>query len=313
MEYFNGKTYFNPWLDPKREKKGFLGLLKARFGNEWAKWPKNVPVDTVKPVARVDSDIKITFVGHSTFLIQTEKLNFLTDPVWSKRVSPFKWAGPARAHEPGVKIGVLPQIDAVLVSHNHYDHMDIDTLKELEVHAPLVLTGMGNEAFLKSEGIKHAAEMKWWEARELKGFSFTYVPSQHFSGRWLDDRNETLWGGFVIKTPEGKKIYFGGDSGYGPFAKDIHARFGAMDLSIIPIGAYEPRDFFKEMHNNPDDAVRTHLDLQSQQSVACHFGTFQLTAEAIDAPPRDLHAALLAHHVPEKAFVVPKVGHEYRF
>jgi L-ascorbate metabolism protein UlaG (beta-lactamase superfamily) len=300
-------------LDPEREKKGFLGLLKARLGNEWAKWPKNVPVDTVKPVARVDSDIKITFVGHSTFLIQTGKLNLLTDPVWSKRVSPFKWAGPARAHEPGVKLDDLPQIDAVLVSHNHYDHMDVDTLKKLEVHGPSVLTGKGNEAFLKSEGIKHAVEMEWWEERELKGFTFIYVPSQHFSGRRLDDRNQTLWGGFVIKTPEGKKIYFGGDSGYGPFVKDIRSRLGVMDLSIIPIGAYEPRDFFKEMHNNPDDAVKTHLDLQSKQSVACHFGTFQLTAEAIDAPPRELHAALLAHHVPEKAFVVPKVGHEYRF
>jgi L-ascorbate metabolism protein UlaG (beta-lactamase superfamily) len=313
-DYFNGKKFFNPWLDPNREKKTFAGLLKARLTNEWSKWPKNVPVDTVKPVARVDSDIKITFVGHSTFLIQTEKLNILTDPVWSKRVSPFSWIGPSRAHDPGIRLEDLPRIDAVLVSHNHYDHLDVDTLRKIhENSSPIVLTGFGNEAFLKSEGIKRVAEMKWWEDFEAEGFRFTYVPSQHFSGRWLDDRNETLWGGFVMHTPGGKKIYFGGDSGYGPFVKDIHAKVGAVDLALIPIGAYEPRDFFKEMHNNPEDAVLTHLDLQAKQSVACHFGTFQLTAEAIDAPPRDLQAALVKHKVSDKAFIVPKVGHEYRF
>ncbi len=313
-DYFNGKKFFNPWLDPKREKKTFAGLLKARLTNEWAKWPKNVPVATVKPVARVDSDIKITFVGHSTFLIQTEKLNLLTDPVWSKRVSPFSWAGPSRAHPPGIKMEDLPQIDVVLVSHNHYDHLDIETLKIVEDRSsPLILTGFGNEAFLKSEGIKRVVQMKWWEETEAEDFRFTYVPSQHFSGRWLDDRNETLWGGFVMHTPGGKKIYFGGDSGYGPFVQDIHAKVGAVDLALIPIGAYEPRAFFKEMHNNPEDAVFTHLDLQAKLSVACHFGTFQLTAEAIDAPPRDLKAALAKHNVAEKEFLVPKVGHEYRF
>lgn len=308
------KKYSNPWLDPNREKKSFAGLLKARLTHEWAKWPKNVPVDTVKPVARVDSDVKITFVGHSTFLIQTEKLNILTDPVWSKRASPFKWIGPARSHKPGVAIEDLPHIDVILVSHNHYDHMDIDTLKKLEEHSsPLVLTGMGNEAFLKSEGIKHVVDMKWWQEEVTKHFRFAYVPSQHFSGRWIDDRNETLWGGFVVRTPGHKLIYFGGDSGYGPFLKEIHAHFGPMDLCLIPIGAYEPRDFFKEMHNNPEDAVLTHLDLHSRQSIACHFGTFQLTAEAIDAPPKDLKTALAKHQIAEKNFVVPKVGHEYRF
>ncbi len=297
-----------------REKKSFAGLLKARLTNKWAKWPKNLPVTVSKPVARVDSDIKITFVGHSTFLIQTEKLNILTDPVWSKRVSPFKWAGPSRTHLPGIELGELPQIDVVLVSHNHYDHMDIDTLKKIEeTGSPLVLTGFGNEAFLKSEGIMRVVEMKWWDEATEEGFRFTYLPAQHFSGRWIDDRNETLWGGFLMTTPNGKKIYFGGDSGYGPFVKEIERRTGQMDLAIIPIGAYEPREFFKEMHNNPEDAVLTHLDLKSKQSVACHFGTFQLTAEDIGDPAKDLKIALTKYGVEPKAFLVPEVGHEYRY
>lgn len=312
-DYFDGKRFFNPWLDPKRERKGLVGFLKVRLTSPWAKWPKDVPVETVQPVARVDSDLKITFVGHSTFLIQTGKLNILTDPVWSKRASPLTWAGPARARKPGVDFEDLPQIDVILVSHNHYDHMDIATLKNLEHHSPRIYTSLGNEAPLKSEGIKHVTEMAWWDAQEDSGFEITFVPSQHFSGRSFGDGNRTLWGGFVLRTPEKRMIYFGGDSGYGPYAKEIFERLGAMDISIIPIGAYEPRSFFKDMHNNPDDAVLTHLDLHSRQSIACHFGTFQLTAEAIDAPPRDLKKALFERHVPERAFLVPEVGHEYRF
>ncbi len=310
---FNGKTYFNPWLPEERVKKGLFAFLKTRLTHPWSKWPSHVEVQSTVPVARVDSDIKITFVGHSTFLIQTAKLNILTDPVWSKRVSPFSFAGPKRVHEPGIKLADLPHIDLVLVSHNHYDHLDIATLKELEDHSPMVLTGKGNEAFLKSEGIKRVVELKWWETHEAAEYSCTFVPAQHFSGRWLDDMNQTLWGGFVLKTADDKKIYFGGDSGYGPFVKEIGKKLGPIDLSIIPIGAYEPREFFKEMHNNPDDAVLFHLDLESRQSIACHFGTFQLTAEAIDAPPRDLRMALKNRGVEENAFLVPSVGHEYRF
>lgn len=313
-EYYNGRTFFNPWLDPLRPKKGLLDFIKLRISHEWAKWPSHIPTQPTAPLARVHDQIKVTFINHSTFLIQTHGLNILTDPVWSERVSPFKWAGPKRVHSPGVKIEDLPPLDLILISHNHYDHLDFETLRTLaSSHTPLILTGIGNKELLQKSGHVETKELEWWQFCDFQKFRIHFVPAQHFSGRSLHDQNRTLWGGFIVETPIGNKIYFAGDSGYGAFVQEISTRFGPIDLAFIPIGAYEPRPFFKDMHNNPDDAVKTHLDLQARQSIACHFGTFQLTAEAIHRPAEDLNVALDFHGVSKDAFLVPRVGGEYHF
>jgi L-ascorbate metabolism protein UlaG (beta-lactamase superfamily) len=222
------------------------------------------------------------------------------------------WAGPKRIHLPGIAFEDLPHIDVVLVSHNHYDHMDKNTLIQLhEKFKPVFLVGLGDKAHLESWGIQNVTELDWWESLKIKDFTFNYTPAQHFSGRTLGDRYESLWGGFMIQTPENKNIYFVGDTGYASFFKDIQNRFKNIDVALIPIGAYEPRWFMKNMHVNPEEAVLAHIDLKSKKSFGMHFGTFQLTAEKLDAPSEDLKSALRKLNVPEKDFIAPQVGSTY--
>ncbi len=301
--------FFNPWVaEQERRQGGFFKFLWLRFTQDWASWPEHVDVAGAKPLSRAMSPT-LTLVNHATFLIQAGDLNVLTDPIWSERASPVGWAGPKRVHAPAIAFSDLPPIHVVLISHDHYDHMDLQTLRRLDaLHHPLFLTGLGNEAFLREQGLGRVKELDWWDAETVHGQRFHFVPAQHFSGRRLDNRNETLWGGFLWETPQGKKIYFAGDTGHGAFFRDIHDRFGAPNVALLPIGAYEPREFMRPVHTNPDDAVRAHLDLKAKVSVGIHFGCFQLTAEAHDAPAKDLKTALARHGVAAEDFRVPVPG-----
>ena len=260
-------------------------------------------------------ELQTAVIGHSTVLIQMDDVNILTDPHYSKRSSPFSWIGPKRVTQPGIDFLSLPPIDIVVISHDHYDHLDLPTLKRLsENHSPNIYVGLGNKKMMKEYGIKNVIEMDWWDGITYKGIKIQMVPVQHWSARSTDDRRTTLWGGFVFHGS--KKVFFVGDSGYGTgkVFKMIHERIGDMDLSLIPIGAYMPRKFMKNNHVWPEESVKIHQDVKSKQSVGIHFGTFSdLTDESIDDPPKRLKKALEAAGIPESSFIVPELGKTYNF
>lgn len=276
-----------------------------------SRWPSSVTnKGTPKLSERLDADdVAITFVNHATFLIQIQGINILTDPIWSKRAGPFGLIGPARARLPGVAFDHLPHIDLVLISHNHYDHLDLDTLKRLhQTFAPRVLVARGGKKLVESTGMKGVQEMDWWESLQiLTGITVTFAPTQHFSARGLFDRQKCLWGSYMIHDRE-RRIYFAGDGAYSTHYAEIRKRLGSPDLALLGIGAYEPRFFMKPMHMNPAEAVEAHHDLGSKQSIAMHFGTFQMSCEGIEQPLTDLKAALLKKDVPEECFVALHEG-----
>ncbi len=315
-DHFNGKKFFNPGGASDHSFKDFIKIAKEI---QRAPWPKWVDLDLFpKPKDRVVEGLEYSIVNHSTILIQTEGLNILTDPVYAERVSPVTFAGPKRVHRPGIAFNDLPAIDVVLVSHNHYDHLDIKTLIQLEKKfKPLFLTSLGNEKLLRKNGLSQVEEFDWWEtstvavANNKSNLRIHFVPAQHFSSRGLHDRNRTLWGGFVIESKT-EKIYFGGDTGYGTFFKEVSERLGAMTLSFIPIGAYEPRWFMKPVHMNPEDAVLAHVDLKSKKSVGIHFGCFKLTSEAIHDPIEHLKQGCQKYGVSSDDFYAPEFGRVYR-
>lgn len=305
-DHFDGHRFFN--LDPV-PKRTFWDRIRWRLLSRRATWPNEIQNQpAASPPERVQgSRIRLTFVNHATMLIQTEGLNILTDPIWSDRASPFSWIGPKRVRAPGIEFHQLPPIDIVLVSHNHYDHMDIPTLKQLvKKFSPLVVVAKGNASFLARHQLP-ATDLDWWQSVDMTNVQLTFVPARHFSARTLSDACKTLWGGFVIKTPQ-RTIYFAGDTGYGRHFKSIIEKFGPITVSCLPIGAYEPRWFMQHHHLNPDDAVKAHLELQSSRSIGMHFGTFQLTNEAVDAPIVDLKAALKSRGVNEADFLVLEFG-----
>jgi len=252
--------------------------------------------------------VVVTFVGHATFLIQAAATSVLIDPVYSQRASPVSFAGPRRVRAPGVRFDDLPDISLVLLSHNHYDHCDMRTLQRLDqrFHPPVV-TPLGNGRLLRSAGIRQVEELDWWQSASAMPLPITVTPAQHFSARGMFDRNRALWGGFLIEAG-GRRILHAGDSGYGAHALEIAARLGPIDLALLPIGAYEPRWFMKDIHMNPAEAVQTHLDLAARRSLAMHFGTFQLTPEGVDEPIRELRKALRERGVPAEQFRAVEVG-----
>lgn len=289
-DHFDGKRFFNLAKEPERRhaKLSVLVWMLTRDKNVWV----DREVVETKPVLRVPGkEIVATFVNHSTVLIQTEGLNIVTDPIFAERASFLSWVGPKRYVGPGVAFEDLPPIDIVLVSHNHYDHMDLATLRRIQsASKPLVITTLGNKAFLESKGIRGAVELDWWQAHEVpatasaSALSIEAVPAQHFSARALSDRDKTLWAGFIIHAPHGD-IYFAGDSGYGPFVQEIAARFPqGFRLGFLPIGAYEPRWFMKPVHMSPDEAYAMRKELKIARAIALHFGTFKLADDAQDEP-----------------------------
>jgi N-acyl-phosphatidylethanolamine-hydrolysing phospholipase D len=232
-----------------------------------------------------------TWVGHSTVLLQLGSLNILTDPVWSERASPVQWIGPRRLMPPAVDFDALPEIDVVLLSHNHYDHLDAATARRIGKRFPGAqwLCPLGLAELLQSWGIRHVTERDWWQSVDTPAFAVTCTPAQHFSARGLRDRNDTLWCGWTIDTGD-TRVYFAGDSALHPEFQDIAEKLGPFDLVMLPIGAYEPRWFMRAVHMNPEDAIDAYRALTANGDerppcLALHWGTFRLTDEPVEEPP----------------------------
>jgi L-ascorbate metabolism protein UlaG (beta-lactamase superfamily) len=312
-DHFDGRRFHDPDGAPP---KSFKHVLRWQFGggrkrSAWPEWAPSPHADTPPP--KVDgSRARLSFVGHASWLIQTAGLNILVDPVWSERVSPVSFAGPKRHNDPGIAFDALPKIDVVLVSHGHYDHLDIRTLSKLTTRfAPRVVTPLGNDLTMQAKDSKiHVEAFDWHDRVELGGeVAVTLVPTRHWSARGIFDRNMALWASFVLETAAGK-IYIVCDSGYGTGAhfRRVAEAHGPLRLAILPIGAYEPRWFMRDQHMNPEDAVKALADCGAEQALAHHHGTFQLTDEAIDAPAIALGEALDAASVPREKFAVLKPG-----
>jgi len=310
-DHFDGIHFFDQHGSQPKKLSDLLWWYTHRGATKWPEWAPSPYSD--RPPRRVDGGaLRVSFVGHATLLIQTAGVNILTDPVWSMRASPVSFAGPKRVNDPGVPFDALPPIDVVLVSHCHYDHLDVATLSALATpHRPRVVTPLGNDTIMRGHDTAIAAEARDWHERvEIgPGIAITPVPMRHWSARGLLDRNKALWAAFVIETPHGK-IYFVADSGYGDGHHFRAARehYGPLRLAILPIGAYEPRWFMRDQHMNPSDAVKALADCGAAQALAHHHGTFQLTDEAIDAPVIALQAALEQEKIPRERFAVLKPG-----
>jgi L-ascorbate metabolism protein UlaG (beta-lactamase superfamily) len=312
-DHFDGRHFFNP-DEPSPQR-----IDPRRFLNRWANgeraaWPDVVPVHPIVPPPRVEGrDMLVTWIGHSTVLVQTAGLNILTDPIWSERASPFSFLGPRRVRVPGVRFEDLPHIDLVLISHNHYDHLDLPTLGQLWARdRPLIVTSLGNDAILRGEGIEAVAR-DWGQSVAIRpGVDVLIERNHHWGSRWGTDRNRALWSGFTIRTPAGN-IFFAGDTGWagGDWARAA-ARHGPFRLAIIPIGAYLPRDVMQDNHVDPAEAVSIFQALNPVRALGVHWGTFQLTFEAIDAPPRDLAAELARRAIAPDRFVATEAGQSFR-
>ncbi|MGZ5131662.1 MAG: MBL fold metallo-hydrolase [Caldimonas sp.] len=261
----------------------------------------------------------ITWIGHATVLAQVGGLTLLTDPIFSERASPVAFAGPRRHQPPGIALGALPHIDVVLASHNHYDHLDEASVRALSEQAggpPLFVVPLGLRAWLAEHGVDSAVELDWWDHHPVGGVEVALVPAQHWSGRGLNDRMKTLWGGFAVFAPD-CHLFFAGDTGYSRDFDDIRARFaerqtaevgGGFDIALLPIGSYEPRWFMAEQHVNVHEAVRIHRDLGAKRSLGVHWGTFELTDEALDEPPRALARIRATEGVGDEEFFVLAIG-----
>jgi L-ascorbate metabolism protein UlaG (beta-lactamase superfamily) len=307
-DHFDGERFFNP---SRTRLRSFRDFLRWRFTSEKPLWPEWIADDVppLPPAPTKAGEIAATFIGHATFLLRFAGFAVLTDPIFSLRASPFASLGPKRIRAPAYPLAALPKIDAVCLSHNHYDHMDLASLRALQAHSnPAIVTGIGNGAYLASRGIAHVIELDWWESAEpLPGLKIAYVPAQHWSRRRSWDTNRMLWGGHMIEA-QGARVYFSGDTGYPAQFGAIAQRCGAPDIALLPIGAYEPRWFMAPQHMNPEEAVRAHLDLSARLSIAMHFATFRLTDEAFGAPEAALAAARAQLGVPDDAFRVPAFG-----
>jgi L-ascorbate metabolism protein UlaG (beta-lactamase superfamily) len=312
-DHFDGTHFFDPDGSPP---KSLSEVLRWQFGpdRQRATWPEWAPSPYADmPPPRVTGDrVRLSYVGHASWLIQAAGLNILVDPVWSDRASPFCFAGPKRHNAPGIAFEALPPIDIVLVSHGHYDHLDVATLSKLAAtSAPRVLTPLGNDAAMRAADAAIRAEAFNWHQRiELgNGMAVTLVPTRHWTARGLFDRNKALWASFVLETPAGK-LYIVCDSGYGDGShfRRVAEAHGPLRLAILPIGAYEPRWFMRDQHMNPSDAVNALADCGAPQALAHHHGTFQLTDEAIDAPVTALAEALAEAKLPNERFAALKPG-----
>ena len=302
---------------------------------QWAAWrndlpkPPQTPTPVVKPdLAFIATNAKagpamepaVTWIGHASTLLQLGGINVLTDPIFSERASPVSFAGPKRAQPPGLAPADLPRIDVVVISHNHYDHCDAESLKTLNLQAggpPLFLVPLGLKAWLADLGITNAVELDWWQSQRVGAVEVVMTPVQHWSARGLGDRMKTLWGGWAFFAPD-FQAFFAGDTGYSADFADIRQRFAArqgetgFDLALIPVGAYEPRWFMREQHVNPEESVRIHRDLKARRSLGIHWGTFELTDEPLDEPPLALARARQAAGVADDEFRVTAIGQTLR-
>jgi L-ascorbate metabolism protein UlaG (beta-lactamase superfamily) len=311
-DHFDGHRFFNPGshdpprMDPRR-------ILNRWLSSDRPAWPDNVPVrPTVPPRSVAGEEMRVTWIGHSTVLVQVAGLNILTDPIWSARASPFSFMGPKRVRAPGVRFEDLPHIDLVLVSHNHYDHMDLPTLRLLWARdRPLIVTSLGNDTILRGAGVEAVAR-DWGGHVPLPGGGEVVVlRNQHWGSRWGTDRNRALWSAFAVRTAHGN-IFFGGDTGWGDGSWVMEAaRAGPYRLAIIPIGAYLPRDIMQASHVGPDEALRIFHGLNPVMALAVHWGTFQLAFEGIDAPSTALRELEQREGLAPGRFLATEVGRPF--
>jgi L-ascorbate metabolism protein UlaG (beta-lactamase superfamily) len=306
-DHFDGTEFRNREdVELPSVTKGIRYLFTTRPG-PWDDWRDNP--NAPRPPERVGPhQLRVTFVNHATTLIQLDGINVLTDPTWAERASPFSFLGPRRRHAAGLPFEELPPIDIVLVSHNHYDHLNLPTLARLQAdHDPEFVVGLGNRALLEKHGIERVRELDWNESAQLKSLSIIAQPARHFSGRGISDRQRNLWVSFVIDGPGGR-VYFAGDTSYGSHFAATARELGPLRLAILPIGAYEPRWFMAPVHLNPAEAVQAHVDLGAHRSLAMHYGTFRLSEEGQDKPVEDLRRAFETTNVNEDDFWILAPG-----
>lgn len=290
--------YHNVWGDEADVPfwKAAEWMLRHRFQQK-TNVPPSVQLTEPQVLAQRPERLRLTWIGHATVLVQTPRHNLLFDPIFSRRASPLSFAGPARVPELPLHVDELPAIDAVFLSHDHYDHLDKDTLTTLhETHAPLFVTPMGVAPILADWGLKHTAELDWWQHTEADGLGIHCTPAKHFSGRTPFNRDETLWAGWYLELPDADtRLYFAGDSGYAPHFAQIREQLGAPDLALIPIGAYRPRWLMQRVHVDPTEALRAFVDVGAREFVPIHWGTFDLAEEPIQEPPQQLRALAEQH------------------
>lgn len=310
-DHFDGVNFFNP---EGQKPKGLLAVFKWMIEGGNKKWPKTYPsaVEDHPPQRVEGGQLRVSFVGHATMLLQTEGLNILTDPVWSDRASPLAFAGPKRVNPPGIAFENLPPIDVVLLSHNHYDHFDLRTLSRLKsAHDPLIITPLGNDAILR----RHDPDFRisvgdWGDVVDLANdITVSFEPAHHWSARGMFDRTNALWTAFVVTTPNGK-IYHIGDTGFHDAInfRAVREKHQGFRLALIPFGAYEPRDFMAAQHQNPDEAVQCHKICGATYTLGHHWGTFKLTNESIEDQLEALAEARIKHGVAETAFRALRPG-----
>ncbi len=289
---------------------------------QWERWrdglPREVPGGWHPPVLKPDGarfaargpEPLVAWIGHATLLLSIGGTTVLTDPQFSPRASPLSFVGPERRVPPALSLAELPAIDVVVITHNHYDHLDRESVLALNRQPggpPRFFVPLGLKAWMAGQGISNVVELDWWEQSAWRGLTMTLVPAQHFSARSPFDTNATLWGGWIVDHPS-FRFYIAGDTGYSEDFREIGRRFGPIDLAAIPIGAYEPRWFMGQMHVNPEEAVQVHLDVRARASVAMHWGTFPMTDESLDEPPRALAQALARAHVSPESFFTMQFG-----
>jgi len=314
-DHFDGHRFHNRQPVPEPT---FLEELKIAWILRTK--PKNWPARFASKPADVSSEpvlhgIRVVWVGHAGALIQTPTLNIITDPVLLDSIGPRLFPSKTVTNA-GVAVADLPRIDVILISHNHYDHLDLNSLHAIfnrqRNNPPRILAGLGVGALLTKEGLSSYSELDWDQCVIVKGTKFYFLEAIHTSRRGIWDTEKTLWGSFLIDSPEGK-IYFAGDTAYGEHFKRVYERFGAPKVSLLPIGAYEPRWFMYRMHMNPDEAARAHMDLHSEHSIAIHFGLLDMAAESYEAPLNELGAARTAHGIDEATFVGPHIGQVFQY
>ena len=294
---------------------------------QWERWRDGLPkppengydFQQVKPdVAWLKAnrtETAATWIGHATVLLQVAGVNILTDPHLTERASPVSFAGPKRRVPPALDFATMPHIDMVVISHNHYDHLDQQTVLRLSRQpggSPRFFVPLGNQAWFADLGITDVVEMDWWGRRDFKGLEVHFTPVQHWSARTPNDRLRTLWGGWYIKAP-GWRAFFIGDTGYSKDFTDIAARLGPVDFAMLPVGAYEPRWFMASQHVDPAEAIRIHRDLGARFTLGIHWGTFELTDEPLDEPPERLALELKRAGLGREVFSVVRHGETLRF
>jgi L-ascorbate metabolism protein UlaG (beta-lactamase superfamily) len=300
--HFRDGRFFNPGV-PDHDFRTALKWMRNRKIGPWRHWIESTPGPP--PPRQVDgAALRATFINHSTMLLQTGSLNILTDPVWSRRVSPVQFAGPERHRAPGIRFEDLPPIHVLLISHNHYDHFDVPTLRRISAaHRPVVFCPLGLQAPLQALGFTEVHELDWWQSLLSKGLRVHCIQAQHFAARTPFDRNRTLWCGWLLETGHGN-IYFAGDTGFGGFFASVRERFSSIRLALLPIGAYEPEWFMGPVHMSPEQAVDAHQILRASISIAIHFGTFSLADDGETAPTDRLLRALAGHKEGDRFWVL---------